>query len=225
MQVNGIRRPRLFLMMVLVFVLASITFVQGEISAAPIGGLYSTGVNDSGDVLPDGSKDPHYQFLLPNPAATTDPSKIPLNTLPGPWVPAPAGSAWIGPNAGGPIGPGGNYSYVLTFDLLGFDLSTVSISGEWASDNSSSIFLNGNFTDYSRAFDQFGTLEPFTLTEYFVPGSNTLEFVVNNAGDGATGLIVARLEGTGAEVPLPGAIWLLGTSLIVLLAIKRKLRS
>jgi hypothetical protein len=225
MKDTGIRERTVFLMMVLVFVLASIMFAAGEISAAPITipGLYNTGVDDDGQVLPDGSKDEHYSLTLPGSSGSQDPFKIPEDKLPDDWEDAPDGSAWIGPNAGNSMGPGGSYSYIITFDLAGLNLSDVSIAGEWASDNSSAIYLNDDDTGYSRDAFGFTSLKPFILADFFVPGLNTLKFEVNNNGSGSTGLLVANLR-SPAVIPVPGAVWLLGTSLIVLLAINRKLR-
>jgi hypothetical protein len=224
MKNTGIRGRRSSLIIVWIFVIGSIIFANGEISAAPITDLFNTGVNDAGVVLPGGSDELHYQLGLPNPTGSEDVYIIPAINLGDLWVTARPGSAWIGPNSGELSTLAGNYSYILTFDLLGFDSSTAVISGLWASDNSSRILLNGIDTGNFRDRTGFLSMKFFTISTDFLPRSNTLEFIVNNESSGPTGLVVANLAGT-AEVPIPGAIWLLGTSLIVLLGIKRGLRS
>src|SRR5262249_20830562 len=85
-------------------------------------GVFNTGVDDSGNALPDGSTDTHYKLVV-NPDGTGD---MPLvensGVFPivnGPWVANNAGSKWIGPrfetsaSAGG-AGADGNYTYRLT---------------------------------------------------------------------------------------------------------------
>ena len=228
MKNTGIRGHRPYLILILLFVPASMILAAGQLSAAPvtsIPGLFNTGVNDNGEVLPDGSKDPHYQLILPG-SGIKDAFKIPIDKLPPPgtWAIAPMGSAWIGPNAGNASGPAGDYSYVLTFDLTGFNSSKVEILGSWASDNSSRIYLNGKYTDNSRNRLGFRDLISFDIKTGFLSGINTLEFMVNNESSGLTGLVVANLRGT-AEVPIPGSMWLLASSLIILLGFKRRFRN
>ena len=109
--------------------------------------------------------------------------------------------------------------------------STAAISGRWASDNASYIFLNGFDTGYKR--DRLGFLSYLDFeigpeTDFFITGTNTLQFLVNNLPSGdpnPSALLVLTLTGTASEVPIPGAIWLLGSALIALVGIKRRLRA
>jgi uncharacterized protein (TIGR03437 family) len=89
--------------------------------------------------------------------------------------------------------------YRETFDLTGFDLSTVVLSGSFAiDDQSGSISLNG--VTAGPTSKSFSSLTPFTLSSGFVQGKNTIDFLVTNGPTGGiynpTGLIV-ELSGTG----------------------------
>jgi len=62
---------------------------------------------------------------------------------------APEGPAWIGPTNGDANDPTGTYVYTLVFDFSGFNPNTATISGDLASDNNSSILLNGKDAGFS----------------------------------------------------------------------------
>ena len=208
-----------------IFVLAPFLSLNGELSAATIKGLYNTGLDENGNIQKDGQKDAHYKLVMPGSRGSKSPFKIPENKLPGGpnngWIKNKAllgNSAWIGPNARDSIGPAGNYTYTLQFDLRGYILDTVFIKGYWSSDNSSDILINGIFTRNSIGSADFDVLTEFLITDGFKTGINTLEFVVKNEDieGGPTGLLVSHLKGEGTLVPIPAAVWLLGSALIAL---------
>ena len=193
-------------------ILAAATLVSFAASQASgqILGLYNTGVDDLGQVLPIGTIDPHYQVSGEASVAYV----IPLPTTPGgfPWVPAPAGSAWIGPNPNDPWpnDPEGDYHYVLsvTFNLTSAQAASASVSGLWASDNSTQLYLNGADTGFNTDLNEFSTLASFDVTSGFVVGVNNLDFVVNNAeggfnGGNPSGLLVADMSAQFSPVPEP----------------------
>ena len=217
-------RPLLHLI-VLVFVLAAVFYPQGDISAAPvtIPGLFNTGVDSDGNKLND--KDPEENYMLTGAAAAA--FVISDGSRPKAWTPSLGQSAWIGPPNGNIEAPGGDYFYGLTFDLAGLVPSTAAISGRWATDNSSEIFLNGVSTGFTRGLAGFNPLWDFEIDSDsgrgFLSGENTLTFKVHNLGPGPTGLLVVDLMGTASEVPIPGAIWLFGSALMALFGIKRRL--
>lgn len=202
-----------------------IVLLSSPALTASITGLFNTGVDDSGVVLPDGSLDLHY--TMSGPSSLSSAYVLSPNTD-GPWIIPPAGSSWIGPINGNYDAPAGDYTYTLTFNLAGFNPSTATISGEWSSDNSSKILLNGVYTGISAgSTTSFWYLYQFMITSGFHSGINTLEFIVTNApntGRNPTGLLVADLSGSAAPVPIPSAVWLLGSGLLGLLGIRRKLR-
>ena len=227
MKPTSFRGRPLVQLMVLVFLLASILFPVGEISAAlvAISGLYNTGVDDVGGILADGQPEQHYQMT----GADTGAFIIGSASKPYPWYTPQGQYTWIGPENGGSDAPAGNYIYTLTFDLAGLDPLTAAISGSWASDNASSIYLNDFYTGIFRPERDplsFSSLLSFEILSGFVEGENTLQFYVSNPASpdlNPSGLLVANLTGTASEVPIPGTVWLLGSALVVLAGIRGRL--
>lgn len=192
--------------------------------AAKINTLFNTGVDENGVVLPHGSTgDSHYSLVTVPGGATgtrviTSDGGYPV----GPYLGDSAISRWIGPNNDDDLnGPIGNYLYTTAFDLTGFNAATAAIEGRWATDNEGvDILLNGISLGFTSPFEGFRNFENFVINKGFIPGLNTLSFVVNNGG-GPTGLRVEFSKGEAEEsnsggvsdVPVPAAIWLFGTGL------------
>lgn len=114
-------------------------------------------------------------------------------------------------------------NYSLSFNLTGFDLSTVSISGAWtANDVGLGLSINGtslagNSTNGSNGGSlpytedtgnpqdlPWSTIYAFTLnsstanfTSHLLPGVNTLTFSVDQADNNYDGLLVDALTGSG----------------------------
>lgn len=167
-------------------------------------GVLNTGVDDTGAALPDGTVDPHYQLVVNPDAASTDALVQDSTAFPiaaGPWLANTAGSKWIGPRLETSAAAGGDYIYRLAFDLTGFDPATVTITGDWTTDNPGvDIYLNGTGT--GNAHDgNFGVLRPFAVNSGFVVGMNTLDFKVNNTAVGYTGLRVQNILAVGDLLP------------------------
>ena len=100
---------------------------------------------------------------------------------------------------------------MLAFNVLpGVDLSELVITGEWATDNTAIMLLNGGTLVASKVTRCLGELTPFEVTGPFNPGLNTLEFTVSNIKaaelDNPTGLVVTNLVAT----PEPATVLLLG---------------
>jgi hypothetical protein len=183
-------------------VLAAFTFFAplDDVQAATITGLFNTGVDGTGTVLPNGTADPHYSLTGPLSGAVVTARFIDGANQ---WVVPPAGSAWIGPLPSSQSAPTGHYVYTLRFDLTGFDPATAIITGDLAADNTPLIFLNGTDTGFSHP-NQYVTLESFAITNGFLPGTNFLEFRVSNnpsGGQNPTGLLIANLSGTVQDCP------------------------
>jgi len=94
------------------------------------------------------------------------------------------------------------------------------------------ILLNGASTGNTHAAEPpstFTYFAPFTISTGFVPGTNTLDFVVHNAplpfnpSVNPTGLQVT-LGGTAEPVPEPSSLSLLGIGAVGVFAIRRKAR-
>jgi len=183
-------------------------------------GLYNSGVNDFGQVLAHQSLEQHYSVSGAATIAYVVPPVYEPN-LGWAWAAAPAGSAWIGPNATTNTAspdPVGNYVYELEFDLTGIDPQQIEISGGWMTDNSGSLYLNGIPTGFATAGESYKQLSAFNLTSGFVTGINTLEFHVFNelGAPNPSGLCVANL--TAIAVPEPSFVAMLGGGLLLALA-------
>lgn len=169
-------------------------------TAETIPGLFNTGVDDSSAVRVIGEDETHY--------SVSGPSVVNQAIDPNPaWVTS-ASANWIGPVSGSSTAPVGTYEYDLTFDLTDFDLPTVVITGDWASDNNSVVLLNGQATGLSADTLPFQQLNPLLIDSGFIAGENTLTFQVTNLGSfppNPTGLLVANLQGTGDLVPEPAS--------------------
>lgn len=197
MATNRVFRIRESLLSIL---LINLIYVQNVSIAVSIPGLFNTGVDSAGVVLPWQAVDPHYSMS----GAASVPYVVRQAGTPGGlwyWADPPAGVNWIGPNSTDnlyPNDPVGDYFYRLTFDLTGLDHSLAQVAGYWGTDNTGRILLNGQATSFSK--DQFGFInfEAFLLTGGFQPGINTLEFVVNNSS-GPSGLLVGGLVGAVGE--------------------------
>jgi hypothetical protein len=101
--------------------------------------------------LADNVADPHYTLVInaDDPTFTSayaqDPTVFPI--VEGPWVANSEPSWWIGPRADpGAATAGGLYVYRTTLDRTGFDPAAVVFSGNWASDNSVELLINGVFS-------------------------------------------------------------------------------
>jgi len=178
-----------------------------------IPGVFSTGVDASASPLPVGSIDSHWSIGASptgaGPAMATDTYFM--------WIGNTPTSTWInnsGSSADSP--PAGVYIYTLTFSLAGFDPSTAQITGQWASDNASTIYLNGLSTGISNtniAPWGFAHFSSFTVTNGFVTDENTLSFAVTQDPGGdtgnPTGLQVDILSAVTA-VPEPGPLVFVG---------------
>lgn len=181
-----------------------------------IPGLFNTGLGHNGLPLPHGAVDPHYTLIV-NPDNTESTAAIAQVTgIPGAWVANNATSSWIGPRAntfaatGVPVNAGegeGTYVYRTQFDLTNFDLASVQITGLWSSDNAGiQIRVNGVSIGFPNDVGlTFSNLVPFTINQVtatnLVQGVNTLDFVIQNAAVGYTGLRVQNLSATGVLPP------------------------
>jgi hypothetical protein len=180
----------------------------GPVAAAPIPGLFDTGVDNNRVALTDGAVDPHYKLV-----ASSDPSFAGPNAYAswpiaaGYWLANTASSRWIGPapNEGYPSGapshPGGPYTFRISFDLTGFDTTSVQVTGGWCADNNGTMMLNGHAA--GAATGGYSSLTPFTITTGFKNGINTLDFISSNLpGGGANPTAVRVQDLAGTATPL-----------------------
>lgn len=195
-------------------------------NAAPISGLFNTGVDDFGAALVggNGTADPHYGVLSSTiPGVSTGVDAV--TYFQSFYAAEDADSRWISHSATGRPG-GGTTTFRLTFDLTGFDPLTAALSGLWGVDNIATIFLNGVSTGISSA--GFTSLASFSISSGFVDGLNTLDFAVTDFG-APLAFRVDNLAGTAeladdptTPVPEPGTLALVGVGLLGLRFVRRR---
>jgi hypothetical protein len=206
-------------------VVASLCCLAATSQATLITTLYNTGVNASGSPLPDGTTpDPNYSLVSVPSGSSATLVRTSAGGFPiGPWIADDSLSAWIKPSNGTAnldTDPVGNYTFQTTFNLTGFDPSSASILGQWATDNEGiSIVLNG-ITIVNGAAALAANLSnwtPFTISSGFVSGVNVLDFTISNLDNGGygnpTGL---RVEMTGSATPVPEPTTMVAGALLLL---------
>jgi hypothetical protein len=163
-------------------------------------GVYGTGVNDTGALAADGSIDRHWILGASVDVNNPGPDAMVVNQAAspiGPWLASGPKSKWIAPqpnqNAGNDRG---DYTYQTFFDLGAIDPSNFHLAGQVAVDDMLlDIVVNG--VSHGVAGGGFTSFLPFTLTNGFVPGPNTVDFMIRNGNSpppNPTGLRV-DLEG------------------------------
>jgi len=226
--------------------MAVLTIGASNAQAVIIPGLFPTGVDAGGKVLPGTTIDPHYKLIASDDPNFPIPNAYVVATtggyiFPPAWAGAPntLTSAWISANplqsgtAGGTIGNSpGTFIYRLTFTLApDQDPTKSTISGNWAGDDISLIYLNGVYTGNTNlnGIGGFPTLKSFNIPagpgpSLFVAGVNHLDFVVVNAAQGTTGLLVSDITGDGPIIPEPSSIVLslLGGAGLGIAALRRR---
>ena len=190
------------------------TVARVVIGAAPTG-LFNTGLDTNGAVSAGDIPDPHWTLLR-----SADPAFLGPNTLVfeyaypiqfadpnGAFSPTNGISMWMG--AGGNLGgvtfnsPAGQYIYRTTFVLDTADPATVTVGGNlWVNGSISDILLNGRSTGIALAPGGTLYITSFSITNGFVAGLNTLDFVETLTGNAISGLRV-EISGVGLALP-PG---------------------
>ncbi len=187
---------------------------QAQVTVGAIANeLFHTGLDGNGALNDGNIPDPHWTlyrsadpyYLGPN--AMIFEVNNPLEKLGGAFSPTNGISMWIGPigNLGGSTvnSPAGLYTYRTTFLLDSADPATVKLNGNlWVNGSISDVVVNGK--SLGLAIAPGGTLyvATFAITNGFVPGLNTLDFVANQ-GSTVGGL---RVEASGVGQALPAGL-------------------
>jgi hypothetical protein len=164
------------------FQAGNVTTPAGE--PQPVPTVFSSGLDANGNVISPGTADPHYQ-LTQSAHSTPPPPSIAATVIQNhpAWAGNDALSSWLGPvNPGTENVSAGNYNYRTTFSLDGFDATSAALTMRFGADNRlNDVLLNG----VSRGISHVGfssLSSTFTITNGFVAGNNTLEFLTANDG-------------------------------------------
>lgn len=213
-------------------------------AAIQIDGLHNTGVKSGGGLWAHGQTDPDYTVARVLPSAPLPGIKnVVVDNSPafpfGYWAPNDGDSLWLGVTTGtstevdqtvDSVSEGhGYYDWTIHFDIPAFaDLSTISITGLWGSDNPGLDIMLGNLTfgiqSTGNTSDGYGVpLDAFSigslLGDKFAYGDNWLTFRVRNDaqnGGNPTGLRVDEMSATfepllvGAPVPEASSFLVIG---------------
>jgi len=203
---------------VLVFGVSAFGFTSAA-NSQPIDTLFSTGLDAFNDPLAPGSIDSNYIVLESGTNAEV------LTGLPSTYLPNDVNSQWVWQQSNGqPTNV--TLTFRTQFDLTGFDSNTAIINGLWGVDNQGiDILINGVSTGNSLlgvVFSNFDQLNSFVIVDGFLPGINTLDFIVQD--NGSVSAFRAELSGTATVVPIPAALWLFLSGLAVMGAFHRELK-
>jgi hypothetical protein len=175
--------------------------------------VHNTGVNTSDVLVASGAQASFWTLSAEPIGAVETINSNPFRFLGAGYFADTASAAWVSPQASGNAGVLGNYTYDLSVDLTGFQPATAVISGNYGTDNSGSIFLNGNAAVATTGNAAFGAATPFTINSGFTAGVNTIHVTVTNNGD-PTGFFVQFTSATATPTvtvtptPVPPSIWL-----------------
>ena len=219
-------RPAFFIL--LLAALLSLGAGSAAAQVVSIDGLYTTGVKNNGNLLKSNRQDSHYVVTDSSAGSTYTGSAYTVTTPASGWMAEPSDAQWIIAPNGAKNGkdttrPAATYDYTLTFDMpAGAQLSSVSITGTGAADDTATIYVNGTLVS-GQTLSSWSSANSFALNSgnaAFVSGANSITFRVNNSGGGATGLMITGFSGTavvpevGAFLPVATAVTLCGLGLI-----------
>lgn len=183
--------------------------------------VFNTGVDANGALLSGGAIDPHWQLTLSGDPAFPGPNAVTIGSPPASYQPNGPGSEWIAPVASGSAAGSADFGYTMSFVIDTTDPTTAMLAGAWGMDNSGiDILLNGVSTGINVPGNGFAALSsfvitngqvhqgldtngnPISITNFFVPGLNTLECIVSNAPSGGDNPTALRVQLRGVAVPL-----------------------
>jgi uncharacterized protein (TIGR03437 family) len=162
--------------------------------------LFSTGV-----YVTEG-QDTSYQIVTDTTGEISAPAQaFAVTSLPVGWATIP-GAVWVAPSADQSNSTRANCClnssdhYRITFSLADLNPSTTTLTLSLAADDYVDVLLNGQTVFTHPSTSMWSSPASFVVNSPFVAGTNTLDFLVSNAGGGPTGLI-ASIAGTANNSP------------------------
>ena len=181
-------------------------------SPAAIPVIRSTGTDSSGSLLSEGALDPNW--TVTKPGATVAVQAFATKAIAPPsWFPNRSTSRWISSALDSGLGDlPGNYSYRTSFDLTGFDPTSVQIKMQISVDDELvDIKLNNQSVGLKISGPggiPFRFSHGMQISSGFISGINTLEFIVFNQGTvNNPTAIQAQLEFASVPQRLPLPTW------------------
>ncbi len=173
--------------------------------------LFNTGVDDAGAPLSAELVDSHYFLIDSNDLTNLGPDTY-VMIDDRDWPPFPTfvinseSSKWIGPTLDLAVSPTGQYRYQTSFVLDSVDPNTAVLEGKWTMNTQGvDILLNGQSMGIpSTNPDAYRGFDDFTITDGFVQGLNTLDFITEHtAEDNWITIHGFRVEMRGVGEALP----------------------
>ncbi len=187
----------------------------------------ATGLDGSGNVQTAGDAvDANWTYSDPAASPATGSAEVVSSgnvDWYGGWLANGPNSSWIAPNPDTTANGPAPYTFSETFDLTGYDLSTVSIvGGGFTIDDAGTLDLNGNILD-SLGNGNWGSLSLFTTAvSDFVQGINTLTITMTSDDNYLEGVRVeGTVQGTLASTPEPATWVLFGVGGVAILTMAR----
>lgn len=146
----------------------------------PFTELFSTGVEESAKVLPGATADPHWELLESADHLYPNPQTYTFSWGPSHWLTNGTASRWISPWDGAQL-QAGVYVYRTRFLLSDLDPSTAELSGQWLAETQGTEILLNGVSKVLGAGASPSSWAAFLITNGFVLGENTLDFVISNA--------------------------------------------
>jgi hypothetical protein len=210
----------------------TIALLAASSASAQVPTLFNTGVDALGNPLPNGVSDPHYTAydftVFGTPGALIGQAETISNGYQTYYAQNPT-SRWIWANQTGNF-DGAHYNTLFrtTFDLTGYDLTTVAINVSMAADNLvGAVYMNGS--NLGQSYTGFFSFYSFNITSGFVNGINTLDFYAQDQGPPAAFNAYyssqGRLLPPTTTTPEPASIVLVASGLLGVFGVARRRRN